>query len=398
MRYAKSHLATGTFVCLAISLALARTDIPFPRAVATEGIAPAALKKLDTLVAGFVDAGEIIGAELLVIKNRKTVLHTTHGWMDRKSKRAYEKHTRCNIRSMTKVMTGMAIQMLIDEKKLKLDDPVATVLKSFDTERVRTITIDHLMTHRSGFPMKSPGTLWTNYASYGSVLELANYWARHYPRASRPGARYHYADANSDILAAVVQTISGMPFEQFLEERIIKPLGMRNTVTRYKRNDPRFGKVATLYWKRNQGWPVLWKPGRAPYFSFSMGAQSVYSTPMDYARFLAAWMDEGQVGGRPLISNNAVKRAIKPVSFATLPTGFVGLRSRYGRQMHLYTQETKGNDSSVIAFGHSGTDGTYAWAFPKEDLMVLYFTQSRGNITMMRMETAVDTLVARPPR
>ena len=206
------------------------------------------------------------------------------------------------------------------------------------------------------------------------------------PRASTPGARYHYADANSDILAAVVQTVSGMPFERFLETRIILPLGMRNTVTLYKQDDPRFGKVSTLYWKPKQGWPVLWKPDRAPYFTFSMGAQCVYSTPMDYARFLALWMDGGTAGTKRLISKKAVARATTPISYATLPTGLVGLRSRYGQHMHLYTQEKKPSNPTLIAFGHSGTDGTYAWAFPQQDLMVLYFTQSRGNITMLRME------------
>ena len=59
--------------------------------------------------------------------------------------------------------------------------------------------------------------------------------------------------------------------------------------------------------------------------------------------------------------------------------------------MHLYDK-----DGEVIAFGHSGSDGTYAWVWPAQDLMVLYFTQSRGSITMNRMEAVIDSLLARP--
>jgi len=74
-----------------------------------------------------------------------------------------------------------------------------------------------------------------------------------------------------------------------------------------------------------------------------------------------------------------------------MPTGFAGLRSSYGQLMHLYDEE-----GEVVAFGHSGSDGTYAWAWPARDLMVLYFTQSRGSSTMSRMEAVIDSLVARP--
>ena len=74
-----------------------------------------------------------------------------------------------------------------------------------------------------------------------------------------------------------------------------------------------------------------------------------------------------------------------------MPTGFAGLRSSYGQLMHLYEK-----DDEVMVFGHSGSDGTYAWAWPDQDLMVLYFTQSRGSSTMTRMEAVLDSLLARP--
>ena len=74
-----------------------------------------------------------------------------------------------------------------------------------------------------------------------------------------------------------------------------------------------------------------------------------------------------------------------------MPTGFAGLGASYGQLMQLYEKEGK-----VVAFGHSGSDATYAWAWPEQELMVLYFTQSRGSVTMSRMEAVIDSLLARP--
>ena len=74
-----------------------------------------------------------------------------------------------------------------------------------------------------------------------------------------------------------------------------------------------------------------------------------------------------------------------------LPTGLAGLTSSYGHLMHVYNE-----GQEVVAFGHSGSDSTYAWAWPAQNLMVLYFTQSRGSITMSRMEAVIDSLLARP--
>ena len=120
------------------------------------------LERLSELVAGFVEAEEIVGAELLIIKNRRTVMHEVFGHDDRRGDKALVKNTIFSIRSMTKPLTGAVAQMLIEDGVLKLTDPVAKYLDSFDNNRSRGVTIEHLLTHRSGFPMKSAGRP-TNY-------------------------------------------------------------------------------------------------------------------------------------------------------------------------------------------------------------------------------------------
>ena len=365
---------------------------PFPLATpASQGIPKAALDRLGELIIGFVKSNEIVGAELLVIKNRRTIMHESFGTDDPQGEKPLQKDTIFSIRSMTKPLTGVAAQMLIDEAVLRLDDPVAKYLDSFNNDVSHAITIKHLLTHRSGFPMRSPGKLWSDYSSYSNIRQIADYWGAYGPKLFPPGERYHYADANVDTLGAVIGQVTGQTAEDFIGQRLLDPLGMKDTLSLLKEGDSRVDRVAG----KNAGGPGRWRQfwqweGR-PYFPTPMFAQSFYSTPTDYARFLAMVLDDGVVDQRRLLSSAAIRRVLTPSSAVPMPTGFAGLRSSYGRLMHLYEK-----DDEVMVFGHRGSDGTYAWAWPDQDLMVLYFTQSRGSSTMTRMEAVLDSLLARP--
>lgn len=368
------------------------TDDPFPAATPeSQGIPQAVLDRLSELVNGFVEAEEIVGGELLIIKNRRTILHEVFGQDDPTRDEGLQKNTIFSIRSMTKPLTGVAAQMLIDEQVLKLSDPVAKYFPSFDTDASRGITVEHLLTHRSGLPMRSAGTLWSNYGSYSNVRQLADYWGAYGPRLFTPGTQYHYADANVDTLAALIEEATGEPTETLIERRLLGPLEMRDTIPLLRDGDSRVERVAAKHAGGRGRWKPFWRWQGKPYFPFPMFAQGCYSTPVDYARFLAMISDGGVADGDRLLSEAAIKRILTPASQTTMPTGFAGLGSSYGQLMHLYEK-----DGELVAFGHSGSDGTYAWAWPGEDLMVLYFTQSRGSATMFRMEAVIDSLLARP--
>ena len=365
---------------------------PFPEATPeSQGVPGGVINRIDELISGFVEAEEIVGAELLVIKNRRTIMHDVFGYDDRRGGKAMVKNTIFSIRSMTKPMTGVVAQILIDDGTLKLTDSVAKYLDSFDNKQSRGVTIEHLLKHRSGFPMKSAGTLWSNYSSYTNIQQVANFWGDYGPRLFMPGEKYHYADANVDTLGAVIELASGKSTEALMEKRLFKKVGMSDTIALLRNGDPRVERVAAKHAGGRGRWNQYWQWKGKPYFSFPMFAQGFYSTPIDYARFLGLLMDDGLVNGKQLLSRDAIARILTPASKTTMPTGFAGLDSSYGQLMHLYNK-----DGKVIAFGHSGSDGTYAWAWPAQDLIVLYFTQSRGNITMNRMESVVDNLLARP--
>ncbi len=367
-------------------------DNPFPKASPeSQGVSTNALTRLGELVTGFVEAEEIVGAELLVIKNRRTVMHDVFGLDAPKSDEPLVKNTIFSIRSMTKPLAGAMAQILIDEGVLKLSDPVSKYLESFDNERSRDITIEHLLTHRSGFPMKSAGRLWSDYSSYQQIREVADYWGEYGPQLFTPGDKYHYADANVDTLGAVIEQAAGESTAQLIERRLFSPLGMSDSITLLTAEDARVSRLAGKNAGGRGRWRQFWRWQGRPYFSFPMFAQGFYSTTVDYARFLQMIMDGGVVNGEQVLSKAAIARMLTPASQTTMPTGFAGLDASYGQLMQLYEK-----GGHVVVFGHSGSDATYAWAWPDQDLMVLYFTQSRGSITMTRMEAVIDSVLARP--
>ena len=138
---------------------------PESRALSTQ-----ALRALADTVEDYVTRDMAVGAELLVIKDRRTVLHEAYGWRDREGQVPMEPDTLFNIRSMTKPITGAAIQILVDEGRLALDDRASDYLPGFDTEDSRDITIEQLLTHRSGLPLSTlQGT-----HDFESLYDMAN--------------------------------------------------------------------------------------------------------------------------------------------------------------------------------------------------------------------------------
>lgn len=375
-------------------------EAAFPPATPeSQGIPTAAVRRVADEVQGYARDGTIVGGELLIIKNRKTILHEACGSRDREDKRAMERGTIFNIRSMTKPLTGVAVQMLADEGKLRLDDPVAKYLPGFDNDKSKAITIEQLLQHRSGLPLT---ILTARIDQYPDLQAQAKAIGEKGPQ-SRPGEKFGYSDAGSDAAAAVVERISGMTIDRFVAGRILQPLGMADSFYPSKADDPRKGRIASLYFGRPGGWVRLWKPGGAPMYPFAWGSQTLYATLADYARFLALWMDGGMAGGKRMLSEEAIARILTPSSPMEVPgsdqpypCGFFGLKPHYGQMSMLYAPGEGPVGGAVRAFGHDGSDGTAAWAFPAEDLIVCYFTQSRGQVSTIRLETTIqDALLPR---
>jgi len=384
---------------LPFPIGLVRAADPFPAAdPAVVGLDPDVLDALVGIVRSYVETDEIVGAELLIIKDRRTVLHRAYGWRDREAESPMTVDTIFNIRSMTKPLTGLAVNLLIEDGLLALDDRAATYIDGFVSAWARRITIEQLLTHRSGLPL----SILTETTDFPSLRDMAEAIGRRGPEFL-PGSRFHYSDAGTDVLGAVIERMTGQSLQALITERLLAPLGMDDSFyyVTATRGDPRIGRIGTLYFTQGMGWSKLWAPDE-PLYPFAWGSQTLYSTPRDYARILALLLDSGRWQGTRIADPETIAGMLRPVSpMRTLgggirfPTGFFELEAYYG-QMAVLHAHVDDPEHSPVVIGHTGSDGTYAWAWPDHDLMVLFFTQSRGSSIGIALEAEIDRLLLHP--
>ncbi len=366
------------------------SSIEFPSATPAEmGIAPEAVELLSQRIQQLVDEEAIVGGELMVIKNRRTIFRGAYGWKDREAAEKLETDAVYCIRSMTKPLIGTAVQMLIDEGRLRLDTPVHEVLPSFDGPQTRKITVEHLLTHTGGFPFSTLAQPLNAYPDLAAVAAEAAAT----PLLFEPGARFEYSDASADTLGAIVAELTGAPPEAFIEDRILDPLGMHDSFALLTPDAPFRTRIPSAYSGGSGAWSRHWDPSASVIFPIFLPSQSLYSTTTDYARFLTVWMDQGRVADHQLLSSEAIARGLTPQQrIPGMTSGFPGLDLYYGQQWIVYAApESDGPQRKV--FGHSGSDGTHAWVWPEQDLIVLLFTQSRGTTAGIALEPTLQRLL-----
>ncbi len=356
------------------------------------GIPPEALAELSATIQKHLEEDHIVGAEFLVMNSGQILLQETYGWKDREEQKPMQRDTIFNIRSMTKMLTGASAQILIDEGWLHPEDRVAQYLPGFNNSKSGSITIEQLLTHRSGLPLSTI----TSLNEFDDLYSFANSIGEQGP-VFTPGSKFWYSDAGSEALGAVVEVVSGMTLDRFVRERLLDPLDMNDTLYITEPEAP-LDRFASLYIGTPGSWQKWWVPGE-PFYPFAWGSQSLYSTPMDYAKFLSMLMYNGTYNGNRILSEDAVDRILTPVSVMTslgsdtpALTGFPFTEVYYGQMSVLNIS----SDGQLQVFGHSGSDGTWAWAFPEHDMMIFYFTQSRGQVTGIRLETDLDRLLLNP--
>ncbi|MCX7701440.1 MAG: beta-lactamase family protein, partial [Gemmataceae bacterium] len=192
----------------------------------------------------FVDRGEIAGAVTVVGQRRGIVNLETVGWRDLNERAPMQRETLFRIASMTKPITAIGIMILVDDGKLRIDDPVERHLPEFAdpwmvAERLpdrlvlrrprRPITIKDLLTHTSGLPSGMPVGLADLYRRRDRTLAEAVMAISQRPLEFEPGSRWSYSNAGIDVLGRIIEVASGQRYEDFLQTRLFDPLGMRDT-------------------------------------------------------------------------------------------------------------------------------------------------------------------------
>ncbi|WP_026954830.1 serine hydrolase domain-containing protein [Algoriphagus vanfongensis] len=372
------------------------------------GIIPERVQKLDQMLDKAIAEGEVPGLVAMVMKDGKLVYHSAKGMADVANGRAMKKDDIFRIASQTKAITSTAVMILWEEGKFRLDDPISKYIPEFKNPQVlagfrysdttfytkpssKEITIRHLLTHTSGlgygmidgdermrmiYQKAGITDLFTteNISIEESVKKLAKLPLHH-----EPGSKYTYSEG-LDVLGYFIEVVSGMPFDQFLKERIFDPLGMNDT--RFYLSDAQAPRLVTVQTYRDGKWgpyPVTFydpeypRKGAKRFFS---GGAGLSSTTADYARFLQMYLNGGELEGMRILSPQTIQTMMKN-QVGDLMNG----DKYYGLAFGVVTDQG-------VATGGLGSKGTFDWggyfntqyfADPELNMIGLIFKQTSGS-------------------
>jgi len=183
--------------------------------------------QIDALLSPAYKAGEPGGA-LLVKKDGKVLVRKAYGMADLELSVAIDPDMVFRIGSMTKQFTSVAILMLMEQGKLALNDPLTKFLPDYPTQG-RTITIEHLLTHTSGIKSYTGLTEWVPLKRKDMTVTEIIALSKDKPMEFEPGERWSYCNSGYILLGAIIEKVSGLTYEGFLQKNIFDPLGLHHT-------------------------------------------------------------------------------------------------------------------------------------------------------------------------
>ncbi len=335
---------------------------------AESGMDDAALAKIDERMKEFIAAKQIAGAVTLVARHGRVVHLGAVGKADVAAGRDMAKDSLFAIASMTKPMTAAAVMILLDEGKLKLDDPVSKYIPAFGqttladgNKPAREITIRDCLRHTNG--------LVSDQKNVGTLAETAEALAKS-KLAFEPNSKWQYGPGLS-VAGRVVEVVSGKSFDQFLSERIFTPLDMKDTSFHPTADQQK--RLAKLYQPTADKKDI--EPGTHWLFDMSPDVSpnpsgGLYSTAADVVRFYQMQLNGGELNGKRVLSADAVGQ-MRSLQSGELVTGFTP-GNGWGLGFCL-VREPQGPTQMVSAgtFGHGGAFGTQSWADPVKDMVFI---------------------------
>ncbi len=363
--------------CLVLAAALC----PAPCVFADEAVLP----EVGAAMREMVEKNEVAGAVTVVVTKDRVLHREGTGMADVAAKRPMTPETIFWIASMTKPVTGAAVLMLQDEGKLKVSDPVAKYLPEFaglktPSGRDANLTIAQMMTHTSGLGEAPAAAA----KEARTLAELVPLWLAA-PMQYEPGTKWNYTQSGINATARIVEVVSGMTFDAFLQQRLFDPLGMKDT-TFYPTEEQR-ARLVTAYAKNKDTGALEAVPPRADFGTRErppQGNGGLFSTANDYARFCQMLLGGGALDGRTYLSAEAMKYLATPQT-GEMPTGFFqnaagGNRgANYGWGIGTCVLRTPHDGVAAMlsqgSFGHGGAWGTQAWCDPVRGVAYVLMVQ-----------------------
>jgi len=371
------------------------------------GFSTERLQRINGYLQQQVDSNRIAGAVGLVLRDGKVVYERAVGWADKESGRRMTPDAMFRIASQTKALTSVAIMILVEEGKISLNNPVSRFIPAYARTTVmvrgeqvpatRQITIRDLLTHTAGISYGTDSSLAPLYREKG--LGPAAGWGWYtadkdepvcttmerlatLPFSRQPGEAWVYG-YNTDILGCVVERASGVPLDEFIRERITRPLGMVDThffvpvalrlrVVAVYASDTANHATRAADGSRGQGHYV-----DGPRRNFAGGAGLV-STARDYARLLQMLLNGGELDGVRILSPKTI------ALMATNQTGTLYPSSGQSFGLGFSILDRLGADNTLLSEGTYGWGGAYGSQYrvdPKERIVLVFMLNQLPNRT-----------------
>jgi CubicO group peptidase (beta-lactamase class C family) len=340
---------------------------------------PPASPEVAAALQPYLDTYKLAGV-VGVIANRNGKIHYKNllGYADVEAKKPISEDNVFWIASMTKLFAGASVMMLVDEGKLGLDDPVIKyipqlskwmVVEEKDDSHillkppVRPVTIRHLLSHTSG--LAGTSELQQVTGSDSTPLKARALSSVTGPLQSQPGEKYAYGNQSMNVAARVVEVVSGMPYEEFLQKRFFDPLGMKEST--FWPTEAQVVRLAGAYGPNKQktgfargGIGFLTKPLSDRVHRFPEAGGGLFSTTPDILRYGLMLANDGELGGKRYLSRPAMDELRKEQTGKTKVNYSLGYHLRNGM------------------FGHDGAYGTDLSVDPKTGMVAVFMVQCTG--------------------
>jgi len=368
------------------------------------GLSSERLNRITAAIKADVDKGVIPGAVVLVARHGKVVLFEAVGVRNPETKAPMTKDSIFRIYSMSKPITSVAAMTLFEEGRFSLADPVSKYIPQLGGLKVgvekpdasgkptlelvpaqRNMTIHDLFRHSSGLTygffgnslvkkMYVDNKVWNDYPSNAELIDrLAKL-----PLAYQPGTTWDYSHS-TDVLGRLIEVISRQTLYQFEKERLLDPLGMKDT-TFYVTDKSKQDRIAEPFQNdRSIGIDAEFNDPRVAQ-AWESGGGGMVGTSMDYARFAQMLLNGGTLDGKRILGPKTLAYMGADHLGAAIAPGPLYLPGAgYGFGLGFAVRKDAGVSAFAGTVGElnwGGAGGTYFWVDPKEDMLVVFMMQS----------------------
>jgi len=337
---------------------------------------PPASPDVTTALQPYLDGHKLAGIIAIIAdKTGKVLYKNLLGYADVEAKKPISEDNVFWVASMSKMFVGASIMMLVDEGKVSLDDPVTNyipqlakwmVVAEKDQDHVllkplvRPVTLRNLLSHTSGLTALSE--LQQATGADGTPLKVRALSSVTGPLQWQPGDKYQYGNQGMNIAARVVEIVSGMPYEQFLQKRLFDPMGMTETTfwpdkTQIARLCGAYGPNAETNGYARGRVEFLTEPYDDRIHRFPEAAGGLFSTTHDIFRYGLMLANDGELDGKRYLSHAAMEELRKEQTGATKINYSLGYHLRNGM------------------FGHDGAYGTDLSVNPTNGMVAIFMVQ-----------------------